>query len=85
MGYLRQDDVVTSGFWVVRPEETPGPISLTLPAHRTVYVVEGAVEYAVENGPTYRIGEGDAASFAKGTNVTFTVLAPLRQFFVDHA
>nr|WP_020792661.1 cupin domain-containing protein [Gordonia desulfuricans] len=83
MGHLREDDAVRTGFWIVRPDETPGPVTLTLPFDRTIYVVEGAVEYAVTDGPTYRIAAGDAASFVKGSEVTFTVLEDLRQFYVD--
>lgn len=83
--YLRQDAAISTGFWIVKPEETPGSITITLGVDRTVLVSEGAVEYAVTGGPTYTLHAGDAASFTKGTEVTFTVLEALRQFYVDVA
>lgn len=83
MAFLRQDATLTSGFWLVRPEEGPGPISVTLQADRTILVLGGAVEYAVADGPTYHLRQGDAASFPQGTEVTLRVLEPLRQFYVD--
>ncbi|WP_168701645.1 hypothetical protein [Gordonia paraffinivorans] len=41
----------------------------TLPFDRRNFVIDSAIEYAVTDGSTYRIPAGDAASFAKGSEV----------------
>ncbi|MFI0354204.1 cupin domain-containing protein [Actinomadura sp. 9N407] len=83
MGYLRQDEALNAGVWAVTPAEAPAQVEVTLPVDRTVLVLDGMLEIAVVDGATYSLGVGDSASFPKGTTIRISVLAPLRQFFVD--
>jgi uncharacterized protein len=82
INYVRQDDDVIAGTWVVTPEEAPEVVEVPFPAHETIHVLAGRVEIDVVDGPTLVLGPGDSGSFVKGTMARWRVLEPLRQFFV---
>jgi uncharacterized cupin superfamily protein len=80
--YIRRDDHVTAGIWVVTPEEAPDVVEVPFPKHETIHVLEGRVEIAIVDGPTYVLGPGDSGSFVEGTPARWRILEPLRQLFV---
>jgi uncharacterized cupin superfamily protein len=82
INYVRQDEDVTAGIWVVTPEEAPEVVEVPFPMHETIHVLEGKVEIEVVGGPTFVFGPGDSGSFVKDSVGRWRILEPLRQFFV---
>jgi uncharacterized cupin superfamily protein len=52
-------------------------------ADETFVMVEGILQVKLEDGTTLEFGPGDTASFAKGTNSTWTVVEPVLHFFIQ--
>lgn len=75
-------DVLSSGFWFISPEQTPGPMPVTGHADECVYIIEGRVRVEVEGADPLELGPGASASFNKGDTATWTVLEPTVEFFV---
>lgn len=80
--YLRRDDVVTAGIWVVSPEDAPEVVEIPFAQHESLVVLEGRLKIEVVDGPTFEFGPGDSGSFTKGTVARWHILEPLRKFFV---
>lgn len=82
INYVRQDDDVIAGTWVVTPEEAPDVVEVPFQQNETIHILAGRVEIAIVDGPTYIFGPGDSGSFVKGTVARWRILEPLREFFV---
>lgn len=80
--YVRRDDDVTAGIWVVTPEEAPDEVAAPFQQNETIHVLEGRVQIDIVDGPKFDLGPGDTAAFFKGTVGKWRVVEPLRQFFV---
>jgi uncharacterized cupin superfamily protein len=73
---------LSSGFWFITPEQTPGPMTVVGHADETVYLLEGHVRVEPEGGEAFDLTPGSVASFNKGDSASWTVLAPTVEFFV---
>ncbi|MFS0893389.1 cupin domain-containing protein [Microbacterium sp. 179-I 3D3 NHS] len=73
---------LSSGFWFITPEETPGAMRVVGHADETVYIIEGHLRIEPEEGEVFELTAGSVASFNKGTAALWTVLAPTVEFFV---
>jgi uncharacterized cupin superfamily protein len=73
---------LSSGFWFISPEQTPGPMEVEGHADETVYIVEGRVRVQPAGEDAVELTAGSVASFNKGVPVTWTVLEPTVEFFV---
>lgn len=73
---------LSSGFWFIAPEETPGAMRVVGHADETVYIIEGHVRIEPEGGDPFELTAGSVASFNKGSAALWTVLAPTVEFFV---
>jgi uncharacterized cupin superfamily protein len=84
--WLRREDdgdrLLMAGVWRVTPDEVPERTSIEFPHDETLYVIEGEMRVEVEDGPVLELKAGDFASFDRGTKVLWTILAPVREFFV---
>jgi uncharacterized cupin superfamily protein len=47
-----------------------------------IYVFEGEVDMAFDDGPELHLGPGDMATFRKGAQATFRQSAGFKKFFV---
>ncbi|WP_029265210.1 MULTISPECIES: cupin domain-containing protein [unclassified Microbacterium] len=75
-------EALSSGFWFITPEETPGPMRVVGHADETVHIIEGHLRVEVEDGDAFELTAGSVATFNKGTAALWTVLAPTVEFFV---
>ncbi|HEY2717426.1 MAG TPA: cupin domain-containing protein [Solirubrobacterales bacterium] len=80
--WLRQEGGVEAGLWACAPEEIPPRNRSVFPKDETILILEGRVRVEVEDGPTVELGRGDAASFHAGAVGYWTVLEPVKEFFV---
>jgi uncharacterized cupin superfamily protein len=67
-----------TGLWRSRPQTFPYPFH----ADETIIVLEGELLIEYPNGDTLTMVPGDIASFAKGTETTWTVVQPFKKLFV---
>ncbi|MGN7199699.1 cupin domain-containing protein [Arthrobacter sp. SAFR-044] len=70
------------GYWHVTPTEAPEPFDLVMEADETIHILDGHLRIEVEDGDTYDLTAGGAASFNKGARTRWAVLAPTVEFFV---
>jgi uncharacterized cupin superfamily protein len=63
------------------PDQTPVPYEFHV--NETIHVIEGEVLIEMEDGSSLVLGEGDIASFTKGSKSVWTFRAPFRKFFVE--
>ena len=57
INYLRQDDDVVAGIWVVTPEKAPEVVEVPFRQHETIHVLQGRVEIAIVGArPRVRAG-----------------------------
>ena len=80
--WLRQDDGVQAGVWRCTPEQQPDVYEARFEMNETVMILEGRVRVEIVDGPTVELGAGDCASFVKGTVGRWSILEPVREFFV---
>ncbi|MGK3950861.1 cupin domain-containing protein [Microbacterium sp. I2] len=73
---------LSSGFWFIHPDETPGPMVVVGHADETVYILEGRVRIQPDGGEEIELTAGGSASINKGVSATWTVLEPTVEFFV---
>ena len=82
---LRSDEgeaAYEAGFWRVLGE-LPEPFHYDFESNETIFVLEGEVVIAVDNGRTLELGPGDAASFAAGSSATWRIArTPFKELFV---
>ena len=72
------DGVLYAGMFTV----APSTFRYAFSGDESFHVLEGDVEIALDGGPSVRLRAGDIASFPKGAQSTWTVVAPLKKFFV---
>ena len=70
--------LLLTGLW----KHPPGMFDYTFPADETLHVLEGRVRIRLSGDNEVELQPGDLASFAKGTPSTWTILEPLKKFFV---
>lgn len=70
------------GYWHVDPAEAPEPFDLLMEADETIHILEGHLRINVEGGESYDLPAGSSASFNKGAQTRWAVLAPTVEFFV---
>lgn len=80
--WVRRDDDVQAGLWIATPEQQPDPLEITLAGDETIYLLEGRIRVEVIDGPVFELSAGDMASFRKGTTTMWTVIEPVKEFFV---
>ncbi|GAB3398690.1 hypothetical protein GCM10027515_04180 [Schumannella luteola] len=73
---------LSSGFWFISPDETPGAMRVVGHADETVYILEGHLRVEPEGGEAFELTAGSVATFDKGVPALWTVLAPTVEFFV---
>ncbi|MGO2111324.1 MAG: cupin domain-containing protein [Pseudoclavibacter sp.] len=73
---------LSSGFWFITPDETPGPMRIVGHADETVHLLEGRIRVEPEGGEPFELTAGSVASFNRGGAATWTVLEPSVEFFV---
>jgi uncharacterized protein len=71
-------DLLLVGFAVAQPSS----FRYTFEGDESVHILEGEVTIALDEGGSVDLGPGDAASFPKGAQSTWTITAPLKEFFV---
>lgn len=75
-------DILSSGFWFVTPEETPGAMEIVGHADETIFIIEGRVRIQPHGEAAVELCAGAVASINKGVPVTWTVMEPTTEFFV---
>lgn len=71
--------VLKAGLWHCEPLTADYPFLLD----ETFVMIEGRLIVDVEGGERYEFGPGDTASFAKGTQSTWTVTETVVHFFLQ--
>ena len=67
-----------AGLW----RHPAGQLDYVFPADETFHMLEGRVRIELRDGPTVELVPGDIVSFAKGDVSTWTILEPMKKFFV---
>ena len=72
------------GVWAgfTRYDTAPAPVAWTPPHRETFMILEGAVRIDIANGATLEMHTGDIASLPAGTETTWHITAPFREFWV---
>jgi ethanolamine utilization protein EutQ (cupin superfamily) len=72
------------GVWAgfTRYDTAPAPVAWTPPQRETFMVLEGAVRIEVAGGATLNLQAGGVASLPAGTQTTWHITAPFREFWV---
>ena len=72
------------GLWAgfTRFDESPPPVSWTPFQHETFMVLEGAVRIEIAGGTTLNLEAGGVATLPAGTETTWHITAPFREFWV---
>jgi hypothetical protein len=65
-----------------RYDVAPAPVSWTPPQRETFIILEGAAQIEIAGGAALDLDVGDAASLAPGTETTWHITAPFREFWV---
>lgn len=71
---------VEAGF--TRYDTAPEPVAWTPGQRESFVILEGAVRIEISGGTTLELRPGDAASLPAGTETTWHVTAPFREFWV---
>ena len=71
---------VLAGF--TRYDTATAPVAWTPPQRETFMILEGAVRIEIANGATLEMRSGDIASLPAGTETTWHITAPFREFWV---
>jgi uncharacterized protein len=80
MKVLCEVDGVHAG--MSRFEQDPGPISWTLPARETIFVLEGEARIEIDGEAAITVGPGGMASMPSGSKTTWHLTTPFREFWV---
>ncbi|MFD9669940.1 cupin domain-containing protein [Rhodococcus sp. NPDC059968] len=72
------DSTLIVGLWKCEPDSFPYPFG----NDETIHALDGELEIALESGEVVTLTAGDVASFAKGTQSTWTVKSPFKKLFV---
>jgi uncharacterized protein len=75
-------EILSSGFWFVTPEETPGAMEIVGHADETIFIIEGRVRIQPRGEDAIELSAGSVASINKGVPATWTVIEPTTEFFV---
>lgn len=67
-----------AGLW----RHPAGAFDYRFPGDETFHVVEGHVRIALDDGATVELRAGDLVSFPKGANSRWSILEPMKKFFV---
>ena len=72
------------GLWAgfTRFDENPPPVSWTPPQRETFMVLEGAARIEIAGGATLHLEPGAVATLPAGTETTWHITAPFREFWV---
>jgi uncharacterized protein len=73
---------LSAGFWHVTAEEAPEAFDLLIEADETIHIIEGHLHIEVQGGESFDLKAGSAASFNKGAQTRWTVVADTTEFFV---
>jgi uncharacterized cupin superfamily protein len=65
-----------------RFDRDPGPISWTLPARETIYVLEGEASIEIDGAEPITLRPGDMASMPAGARTTWHLTTPFCEFWV---
>jgi ethanolamine utilization protein EutQ (cupin superfamily) len=71
---------VLAGF--TRYDTAPAPVAWTPPQRETFIVLEGAARIEIAGGATLNLEAGSIASLPAGTETTWHITAPFREFWV---
>ena len=71
---------VQAGF--TRYDSVPAPVHWTPPVRETFMIIEGAAWIEITGGATLDLHAGDVASLAAGTETTWHITTPFREFWV---
>ena len=83
MNVLCEVPGVLAGF--TRYDIAPGPIPWTPEQRESVVILEGAARIEISGGPSLELHAGDAVSQPAGTETTWYVTVPFREFWVFNA
>ena len=72
------DGALYAGMFTVEPSS----FRYTFAGDESIHVLDGEVRIALDGAETVTLGPGSIASFPKGAASTWTVVHPLRKFFV---
>ena len=67
-----------TGLW----RHPAGQFEYVFPADETFHLLEGRLRIALAGGPTLELVPGDVVSFPQGEASTWTILEPMKKFFV---
>lgn len=74
---------VLRGVGLSRYREDPtSPVEYTMPERETFLVLEGQARIEIAGGPMLQLKAGDIASIPKGSQTTWHITAPYREFWV---
>jgi uncharacterized cupin superfamily protein len=73
---------VWAGIWEVAPDEMPPGTLHESENDETFHLLSGSLRLEIEDGETLELGTGSIVSLRKGTRARWTVLEPIREFFV---
>ena len=65
-----------------RYDAAPGPVRWTPPQHETFMIIEGAARIEIAGGVTLYLEAGGVATVPAGTETTWHIAAPFREFWV---
>jgi uncharacterized cupin superfamily protein len=63
-------------------DTAPAPVSWTPPQRETFMIIEGAARIEIAGGATLELEAGGVASVPAGTETTWHITAPFREFWV---
>ncbi len=75
-------DVPDAWAGFTRFDTDPEPVSWTPPRHETFMIIQGAVRIEIAGGATLDLHAGDIAALPAGTETTWHITAPFREFWV---
>jgi mannose-6-phosphate isomerase-like protein (cupin superfamily) len=84
VGGLTQILCHVPGVWAGfnRYDTAPAPVHWTPPERETFMILEGAARIEIAGGATLDLKAGDVASLPAGTETTWHITAPFREFWV---
>jgi hypothetical protein len=80
MNVLYRTESVEAG--LSRFREPVEPITWTLPARETFYVLEGSARIEIEGGEALDVAAGDMGTIPKGAVTTWHLTTPFMDFYV---
>ena len=78
-------DVPGASAGFTRYDVAPDPVRWTPEQRESFVILEGAVRIEISGGPSLELKPGDAVSLPAGTETTWYVTAPFREFWVLNA